>query len=152
MGKERTYSELGGSSEGVAVDAADTPVEGARGGRGAQDELGGVGRVVVLVQGDTEAVALSDDLLDGGGSGGELGGAGGLLLAVGASQVDGLAAVVGDGDEGGAGRGSESDDAGDGGGETHDDGCWWGRLVVKCVGGVCGNDKVLSAEDDAVNC
>ena len=96
-------SELGWSSEGVAVDAADAPVEGARGGGGAQDELGGVGRVVVLVQGHAEAVALSDDLADGGGSGGELGWAGGLLLAVGGSQEDRAATVVGDGDEGGAG-------------------------------------------------
>ena len=127
------------SVEGVAIDSVQRVVGNTIAVRSTPDELGCVGRVVVGVLGQAEAVALADD---GGAEVAALCGdlhRGGLLAGSGGGEEDVLVAVVFDACAAGEGGGGEGEDAGEEGGGVHGDGVWlvcWRWLRSGLKGGL----------------
>lgn len=116
------------SIEGVSIDSVQRVISNSIAVRSTPDELGRVGRVVVGVLGEAEAVPLADD---GGAEVTALCGdfhRGGLLRGSRGGEEDVLVAVVFDACAAGEGGGGEGEDAGEeGGGGVHGDGI--GRFV-----------------------
>lgn len=118
--------------EGVAIDSVDRVVSNAIAVGSTPNELGGVGRVVVCVFGETKAVALADD------GSAEVATVGcdlhlrGLLAGPGGGEEDVLVAVVFDSGVAGEGGGGEGEDAGDEDGGVHGCGCF-GWLVEEWI-------------------
>ena len=112
------------SIERVSIDSVDRVVGNAIAVGSTPDELRGVGRVVVCVLGEAEAVALAFD------GSAEVAAVGcdlhlrGLLAGARGGEEDVLVAVVFDSSVAGEGGGGEGEDAGDESGGVHDCGCF----------------------------
>jgi len=103
----------------VSVHAGDGVVEGWRSIRESPDELWGAGRVVLVVVGDTEAVALAVDVLLVRASVTGNGHSGRLLVGAGDGQELLLGAVVDNVDGTGGGSGDEGHETSGGDGVAH---------------------------------
>jgi hypothetical protein len=126
------------SIKGVAIDSVERVISNPVAVRSTPDQLWGVGRVVVRVFGQTEAVALALNWSAEVATVGCNLHLGALLAGTGGGEEDVLVAVVLDACGAGEGGGGKSEDAGEDGGGVH---CGWlvGWLigVVGTVGLIC---------------